>query len=70
MEQTSQEIWEEILRLVKLMRTQSDSVHEMTKAALKSEPLDHRLLPINYVSDAEILLMLIEKLEESGVRFG
>ena len=70
MEQTSQDIWEEILRLVEVMRTQRDAVHKMTMAATKLEPLDHSCLPFEYVADAEILLTLIERLEESGVRFG
>jgi hypothetical protein len=70
MEQTSQEIWEEILRLVQVMRMQKDAVHKMTMAAIKLEPLDHSCLPVDYVADAEILLTLLERLKQSGVRFG
>jgi hypothetical protein len=70
MEQTNQEIWEEILRLVQVMRMQNHAVNKMTMAATKLEPLDHSCLPVDYVADAEILLTLLERLEQSGVRFG
>jgi hypothetical protein len=69
MEQTRQELWEEILRLVQVMRMQQPVVHKMTMAAAKLEPLDHSCLPLDYVADAEILLTLIERLEYRGARF-
>jgi hypothetical protein len=52
------------------MRMQNHAVNKMTMAATKLEPLDHSCLPVDYVADAEILLTLLERLEQSGVRFG
>ena len=69
MEQTSQEIWEEILRLVQVTKTQGDAVHKMTMAAAQITPLDHSCLPVDYVADGQILVRLIERLEKRGIRF-
>lgn len=68
MEKTNEELWEEILRLVHVMKSQRVAVDRVSQAAAKVIPLDSSCLPLDFVADAEILVQLLETLEERGAR--
>lgn len=68
MEKTNEEIWEEVLRLIRLMKSHSSTVEKFSEAAAEVIPLDLSCLPIDFVADAEILVGLLEILEQRGAR--
>ncbi len=67
-EQTNQQLWDEIIRLVRVMKSQSKSLERFDMAVARVIPLDESCLPIHYVSDAIILVDLVERLETRGAR--
>ena len=67
-EQTNQQIWDEILRLVHTMKGQKAALDTFNMAVARVIPLDESCLPINYVSDAIILVDLVGRLETRGAR--
>jgi len=50
------------------MKTQTVAVDKFSAAAAEIIPLDHSCLPVDYVSDAVILVDLVETLAERGAR--
>ena len=67
-EQTNQQIWDEILRLMHAMKGQKAELDKFDMAVARVIPLDESCLPIHYVSDAIILVDLVERLETRGAR--
>jgi hypothetical protein len=68
MEKTNQEIWEEILRLTRVIKSQTSSVDNLSRAATKLTPIDHICFPVDFVADTEILVYRIETLDGRGAR--
>ncbi len=68
MEKTNAEIWEEVLRLIHVMKSQRSAVEKFSQAAAKVVPLEMSCLPVDFVADAEILVHLLAILEERGAR--
>ncbi len=67
-EKTNEEIWGEVLRLIRVMKSQRDAVEKFSQAAAKAVPLDHSCLPVDFVADAEILVQLLGVMEQQGAR--
>lgn len=69
MEKTNQEIWEEIQRLVQTMKAHTPAIEQMQRAAMGLTPPSAECLTIHYVSDAEVLLHLLDTLRSRGASF-
>jgi hypothetical protein len=70
MEQTDQELWEEAMRTAELLRrTEPDSVDllDLVEKAKEGKSISEEDLPIDYISDAQILTNLLLRLKDRGV---
>lgn len=68
MSKASQELWEEALRTAELLRRIEPTLEPMEKAIVGRHPLNLDKLPVDYVSDAQILTQLLLELKARGAR--
>lgn len=66
MEKTNLELWNEVLRTAVLMRSIESNLKPMQEAIFQQRPLAKNEFPVDYVSDAEILVGLILELKTRG----
>lgn len=70
MEQTDRELWEEAMRTAELLRrTEPDSMdlQDLVEKAKEQGSISEEDLPIDYISDAQILTNLLLRLKDRGV---
>ena len=70
MDKTNQELWEEALRTAELLDAIRPTLKPMESALfdLSTTLIDKDKLPIDYVSDAQILTSILLKLKARGAK--
>ena len=68
MEKTSKDIWDEALRTAELMRRIEKTLKPMEEAFVGVRPATKDCLPVQYVSDAQILTQLLLQLKARGAQ--
>ena len=68
MEKTNKEIWDEVLRTAELLRQIEPTLKSMEEVIVGMRPAANVSLPIDYVSDAQILTQLLLLLKARGAK--
>jgi hypothetical protein len=68
MENTNKELWDEVLRTAELLRKLEPSLKSMEEVIAGVRPPAKANLPVDYVSDAQILTQLLLLLKARGAK--